>query len=84
LHNQICDLARITLACQTAGIHHDTFNGWRRRDPAFGLQVDQEAARGKIKRLKKSKLKGMMEAGMRLLGWSKGGTRLTSRNLKWP
>ena len=50
----------------------------------WGFRVDQEAARGKIKRLKKSKLKGMMETGMRLLGWSKGGTRLTSRNLKWP
>ena len=54
----MCDLARSTLACQVAGIHHDTFNGWRRRDSAFALQVDQEAARGKIKRLKKSKLKG--------------------------
>lgn len=45
------------LACQ-AGIHHDTFNDWRRRDPAFALQVDQAAARGTIKRLKKIEAQG--------------------------
>ena len=46
------------LACQAAGIHHDTFNDWRRRDPAFALQVDQAAARGTIKRLKKIEAQG--------------------------
>jgi hypothetical protein len=46
------------LACQAAGIHYDTFCDWRRRDPAFALQVDQAAARGAVKRLKKIEAQG--------------------------
>ena len=44
--------APFNLACQAAGIGHQTFQDWRRRDPAFALQVDQAAARGTIGRLK--------------------------------
>ncbi len=45
--------APFSLACQAAGIHPDTFQSWRRDDAAFALQVEQVAARGSIKRLKK-------------------------------
>ena len=45
--------APFSLACQAAGIHPDTFQSWRRDDAAFALQVEQVAARGSLKRLKK-------------------------------
>jgi hypothetical protein len=32
------------LACQAAGICHDTFNSWRRADPTFARLVDSAAA----------------------------------------
>lgn len=45
--------APFNVACQAAGIHPDTFQIWRRRDPDFALEIDQAAARGAVKRLKK-------------------------------
>ena len=59
--------APFTLACQAAGIHHDTFQDWRRRDPGFALQVDQAAARGALKRLKKIEEHG--EDNFAALSW---------------
>ena len=56
------------LACQAAGIHYDTFCDWRRRDPAFALQVDQAAARGAVKRLKKIEAQGE-EGNWSALAW---------------
>ena len=59
--------APFTLACQAAGIHHDTFQNWRRCDPEFALQVEQVAARGALKRLKKIEQHG--EDNFAALSW---------------
>ena len=50
--------APFNLACQAAGITHQTFQDWRRRDRAFALQIEQAAARGTISRLKEIEAQG--------------------------
>src|SRR5258705_1383975 len=50
--------APFNLACQAAGITYQTFQDWRRRDPAFALEVDQAAARGTGSRLKEIEAQG--------------------------
>src|SRR5258707_3611089 len=59
--------APYSLACKPAGIHVDTFHGWRRDDPNFALQVEQVAARGALKRLKKIEQHG--EDNFAALSW---------------
>jgi hypothetical protein len=59
--------APYTLACKAAGIHHDTFQNWRRCDQEFALQVEQVAARGALKRLKKIEQHG--EDNFAALSW---------------
>jgi hypothetical protein len=60
--------APFNLACQAAGIGHQTFQDWRRRDPAFALQVDQAAARGTIGRLKEIEAQGK-DGAWQALSW---------------
>ena len=59
--------APYNLACKAAGIHVDTFHGWRRDDPNFALQVEQVVARGALKRLKKIEQHG--EDNFTALSW---------------
>ena len=70
LRTEVRDRERCSLrpACQAAGVHYDTFCDWRRRDPAFALQIDQAAARGAVKRLKKIENRGE-EGHWRALAW---------------
>ena len=60
--------APFNLACQAAGIAHQTFQDWRRRCPAFALQVDQAAARGTIGRLKEIEAQGK-DGAWQALSW---------------
>jgi hypothetical protein len=60
--------APFNLACQAAGIAHQTFQDWRRRDPVFALQVDQAAARGTIGRLKEIEAQGK-DGAWQALSW---------------
>ncbi len=54
---QILDSVRagapFNLASQAAGVSPDSFADWRRADPQLAQQVDQAAAQGALKRLKK-------------------------------
>jgi hypothetical protein len=50
--------APFNIACQASGITYQTFQDWRRRDPAFALEVDQAAARGTVSRLKEIESQG--------------------------
>jgi len=58
LLDAIASGAPFNLACQAAGLQPATFCDWRRRDPAFALEVDQAAARGTISRLNEIEAQG--------------------------
>jgi hypothetical protein len=60
--------APFNLACQSCGIHVDSFQRWRRDDPAFAAQVDQAAAKGTIERLKEIGKQGK-EGAWPALAW---------------
>ena len=59
--------APYNIACAAVGIHPDTFGDWRRRDPAFAREVDQVAAQGALRRLKKIEQHG--EENFAALAW---------------
>jgi hypothetical protein len=60
--------APFNLACQSCGIHVDSFQRWRRDDPALAAQVDQAAAKGTIERLKEIGKQGK-EGAWPALAW---------------
>jgi hypothetical protein len=50
------------------GITHQTFQDWRRRDPAFAWEVEQAAARGTVSRLKEIEAQGK-DGAWQALSW---------------
>lgn len=59
--------APYNLSCQAAGVSPDSFADWRRGNPDFARQVEQAAAQGALKRLKKIERHG--EENFAALSW---------------
>src|SRR5262245_23536748 len=59
--------APYTICCAAVGVHIDTFMDWKRTDPEFARQVEQVAAQGALKRLKRIEQHG--EETFAALSW---------------